>query len=208
MALCCFHPQRELKDEMWSDLNDAFGQYQKAADLQRAGLHRDAYLWYIKAMRNVQKFQTTYRHHRNLKLKDKAKELEAEIAKRQPICGQFCLEELQDINKELSVAIKTQRTAYLKVTLQHVETVFDMRIHEKNLSLRQWAAIFPDTNIEYSDDSEDDRYYNCPEVGLQISSKVFKCGREEPKCVRGQLKTWKTKASYCMDLLAREKHSS
>ena len=165
MALCCFQPQRELKDEMWSDLNDAFGQYQKAADLQRAGLHRDAYLWYIKAMRNVQKFQTTYRHHRNLKLKDKAKELEADIAKRQPICGQFCLEELQDINKELSVAIKTQRTAYLKVTLQHVETVFDIRIHEKNLSPRQWAAIFPDTNIEYSDDSEDDRYYNCPEVG-------------------------------------------
>jgi len=46
-----------------------------------------------------------------------------------------------------------------------VETVFDIRIHEKNLSPRQWAAIFPDTNIEYSDDSEDDRYYNCPEVG-------------------------------------------
>ncbi len=88
-----------------------------------------------------------------------------EIAKRQPICGQFCLEELQDINKDLSVAINTQRTAYLKVTLQHVETVFDIQMHLKPLSPRQWMAILPDTTIEYSDDSEDDRYYNCPEVG-------------------------------------------
>jgi len=72
MAICCFEPQRELKDEMWSELNVAFGQYQKTADLQRAGFHQDAYLWYIKAMKTVQKFQTTYCRHRNIKLKDRA----------------------------------------------------------------------------------------------------------------------------------------
>jgi vacuolar protein-sorting-associated protein 4 len=160
MALCCFDPRGQLRADMRRDLNVAFGQYQKAADLQKAAFHRDAYLWYMRAAKTLEQFQTTYRRHRDINLMDKAKELVAEIVKRQPICGQFCLEELRDINKHKHEAFMTKRTAYMKVTLQYVLTDFDKQIHLFPLSNRRFRAVIPEFTMEYSDDSEDERYYN------------------------------------------------
>ncbi len=155
MALCCLDPRRQIRVEMKRDLNIAVSQYQKAVHLQEQGFHRDAYLWYMRSGKSLDEYRYKYLAHADINRIDKVKELVAELKKRLPICGQFCLEELKGINQKVRIAFSTQKTAYLEVTLQYIFTNFDRQVHYEPLSDRRREAVYPDILVEYSDDSDD-----------------------------------------------------
>jgi hypothetical protein len=66
---------------MKRDLNIAGSQYQKAADLQQKGFHRDTYLWYMRSSKSLHNYRYNYLAHADINRVDKVKELVAEIVK-------------------------------------------------------------------------------------------------------------------------------
>jgi hypothetical protein len=75
-------------------------------------------------------------------------------------------------------------------------TDFDRQIHLFPLSNCQYRAVIPEFTMEYSDDSEDERYYNCSPQDAQKEMIATKEPRNAPEAAARRPKRPRVQAEH------------